>query len=72
MMMLMLVILKLASDHLPMSMCIMVPDSEIMEFRKDDISSDFVYVEWCVKKFVILTEYQLINVISGNVAIIYA
>ena len=36
----------LTSDHLPISMYIMVPDNEIMEFKEDDISSYFVYVEW--------------------------
>ena len=36
----------LASDHLPISMCILVPDSVSVEFRKNDFSSDFVYVEW--------------------------
>ena len=53
----------LASDHLPLSMCIMVSDCEIVEFRKDYISSDFVYAEW--------ENLQLINVISENVSIVY-
>ena len=58
----------LASDHLSIFTSISVRDNEIKELKKDDIFSDFVCTELenlKNKEWVILTEYQLINVANG-------